>query len=194
MDTAELDLVRRARRGDAEAFREIVQAHSRSLWRVAFRILDDEAAAEDAVQSALLSAWRALDRYDDRAQFSTWLYRIAMNAAIDLRRERNRRQAFAGVLPEDARGQVALRSPAADPQHQAVWRQLADRARDVIAGLSEAERTAVVLRHYQGCTTAEIAHVLGFDEGAAKQAVFRAVRKIRAALAPLMEVSGGSSI
>ena len=56
MDTAELDLVRRARRGDAEAFREIVEAHSRTLWRAAFRVLQDGAAAEDAVQSAFLSA------------------------------------------------------------------------------------------------------------------------------------------
>ena len=193
MDMAELDLVRRARRRDAEAFREIVEAHSRSLWRVAFRILGDEAAAEDAVQSAFLSAWRALDRYDDRAQVSTWLYRIVMNAAIDLRRERMRRQALAGALPEDDRGQVKVRSSAADPHQEAMWRQLAERAREVIARLPEVERTAVVLRHFEGCTTAEIARALGYDESAAKQAVFRAVRKLRAALVPLMEVSRGTS-
>src|SRR6186997_2917172 len=133
MDTAELDLVRRARRGDAEAFREIVEAHSRTLWRAAFRVLQDGAAAEDAVQSAFLSAWRALDRFDDRAQLSTWLYRIVMNAAIDLRRERTRRQALAGALPEDARGQVTVQSPAADPHTEVMWRQLAERAREAIA-------------------------------------------------------------
>jgi len=193
MDTAELDLVRRARRGDAEAFREIVEAHSRTLWRAAFRVLQDGAAAEDAVQSAFLSAWRALDRFDDRAQLSTWLYRIVMNAAIDLRRERMRRQALAGALPEDAQGQVTLKSPAADPHREVMWRQLAERAREAIADLSEVERTAVLLRHFEGCTTAEIARALGGDESAAKQAVFRAVRKLRAVLVPLMEVSRGTS-
>ncbi|HEX5045139.1 MAG TPA: RNA polymerase sigma factor [Candidatus Polarisedimenticolaceae bacterium] len=194
MDAAELELVRRARRGDAEAFRGIVETHSRFLWRAAFRVLGDAAAAEDAVQSAFLSAWRTLDRFDDRAQLSTWLYRIVMNAAIDLRRQRTRREALAGALPEDARGEVTVRSPTADPHRQAVWRQLADRAREVIGDLSETERTAVLLRHFEGCTTAEIARALGGDESAAKQAVFRAVRKLRAALVPLMEVSRETSI
>ena len=193
METAELELVHRARRGDAEAFREIVEMHSRTLWRAAYRVLEDAPAAEDAVQSAFLSAWRALDRFDDRAQLSTWLYRIVMNAAIDLKRQRTRRQAMAGALPENARGEVTVASPEADPHRQAVWRQLADRAREVIGDLSEVERTAVLLRHFEGCTTAEIARVLGGDESAAKQAVFRAVRKLRAALVPLMEVSRESS-
>ena len=193
MDAAELELVHRARRGDAEAFRAIVETHSKFLWRAAFRILEDATAAEDAVQSAFLRAWKALDRYDDRAQLSTWLYRIVMNAAIDLRRERMRRQAHAGALPEDDKGQVNVISPAADPHEQAMWRHLADRARETIAGLPEVERTAVTLRHFEGCTTAEIARAIGTDESAAKQAVFRAVRKLRAALVPLMEVSRGTS-
>jgi len=189
METAELELVRRARRGDAEAFRVIVKTYSRPLWRAAFRVLGDGAAAEDAVQSGLLAAWRALERFDDRAQLSTWLYRIVMNAAIDLRRQRTRRETLAGTLPEDDRGQVAVASAEADPHRQAVWRQIGARAREVIAELSEAERTAVLLRHFEGCTTAEIARALGGDESAAKQAVFRGVRKLRAALVPLMEVS-----
>ena len=193
MDAAELELVRRARRGDAEAFRTIVETHSRPLWRAAFRVLNDGAAAEDAVQSAFLHAWRALDRFDDRAQLSTWLYRIVMNAAIDLRRERTRRHALAGALPEDEKGQVTVSSPVPDPHRQAVGRQLAERAREVLGDLSEVERTAVLLRHFEGCTTAEIARALGGDESAAKQAVFRAVRKLRAALVPLMEVSRESS-
>jgi len=125
METAELELVHRARRGDAEAFREIVEMHSRTLWRAAYRVLEDATAAEDAVQSTFLSAWRALDRFDDRAQLSTWLYRIVMNAAIDLKRQRTRRQAMAGALPENARGEVTVASPEADPHRQAVWRQLA---------------------------------------------------------------------
>ena len=193
MDMAELDLVRRAGRGDTEAFREIVETHSRFLWRAAFRILGDGAAAEDAVQSAFLHAWRALGRFDDRAQLSTWLYRIVTNAAIDLRRERMRRQALAGALPEDDRGEVTLVSQEAGPHRHAVWREIADRARETIAGLPEVERTAVLLRHFEGCSTAEIARALGRDESAAKHAVFRAVRKLRSALVPLMEVSREST-
>src|SRR5580765_8173935 len=99
MEAAELERVRRARNGDAEAFRGIVEAYSRPLWRAAYRVLDDTAAAEDAVQEAFLRAWRALDRFDEKAELSTWLYRIAINAAIDLKRERRRREAQAGPLP-----------------------------------------------------------------------------------------------
>ena len=194
MDAAELELVRRARGGDPEAFRGIVETYSRPLWRAAYRVLNDDAAAEDAVQNAFLHAWRALDRFDERAELSTWLYRIAINAAIDHRRERTRRETFAGALPEDASGQVAVRSGEADPLRHAVWRQLVDRAQDAIAKLSEAERTAILLRHFEGCSIAEIARALGGDESAAKQAVFRAVRKLRAVLGPLMEVPRGESV
>jgi RNA polymerase sigma-70 factor (ECF subfamily) len=74
-----------------------------------------------------------------------------------------------------------------------MWRQLVERVRETIAGLPEVERMAVTLRHFEGCSTAEIARALGADESAAKQAVFRAVRKLRTVLVPLMEVSRGTS-
>jgi len=194
MEAAELERIRRARSGDAEAFRGIVEAYSRPLWRAAFRILGDAAAAEDAVQDAFLRAWRSLDRFDERAELSTWLYRIAINAAIDHRRERTRREAAAGPLPEDFNGQVTVRSDAPDPLRQAFGRQLVDRAQEAIAKLPEAERTAILLRHFEGRSIAEIACVLGGGENSAKQAVFRAVRKLRAVLVPLMEVSRGESV
>jgi RNA polymerase sigma-70 factor (ECF subfamily) len=194
MEAAELETVRRARAGDAEAFRGIVEAYSRPLWKAAFRVLGDAEAAEDAVQETFLRAWKALDRFDERAVLSTWLYRIAINAAIDLRRERGRRQTFAGPLPEDFHGQVTVKASEPDQHRQAFGRELIARAREVIAGLPESERTAILLRHFEGCTTAEIAHVLGGDENAAKQVVFRAVRKLRAVLTPLMEVSRNETV
>lgn len=193
MEAAELERVRRARGGDAEAFRAIVEAYSRPLWRAAFRVLDDAAAAEDAVQDAFLRAWRALDRFDEKAEFSTWLYRIAINAAIDLRRERRRRETRTGALPEDSHGQVTASSDAPDPHRTAYWREMAGLAKNAICELPESERTAILLRHYEGCSIAEIARALGRDENAAKQAVFRAVRKLRAVLGPLMEISHGET-
>jgi RNA polymerase sigma-70 factor, ECF subfamily len=194
MEAAELERVRRARGGDAEAFRSIVETYSRPLWRAAFRVLDDPVAAEDAVQDAFLHAWRALDRFDEQAELSTWLYRITINAAIDHRRERKRREARSEPLPEDFDGQVTARSPAADPHRQAYWREMAGHAQEAISDLPEAERTAILLRHFEGRSIAEIARVLGGGENAAKQAVFRAVRKLRAVLGPLMEISRGETV
>lgn len=193
MDQVELERVRRARSGDAEAFRGIVETYSRPLWRAAFRILDDGSAAEDAVQEAFLHAWRALDRFDEQAELSTWLYRITTNAAIDLRRERKRREARSGPIPEDFDGQPTARSAAPDPHHSAFWREMAGHAQDAISELPEPERTAILLRHFEGCSTAEIARVLECGENAAKQTVFRAVRRVRALLGPLMEMSRGET-
>ncbi len=189
MDVTELEWIRRARRGDAAAFRRIVETYSQPLWRAVYRILGDPASAEDAVQEAFLRAWRALDRFDEQAQLSTWLYRIAINAAIDQKRERKRREPFSAALPEDFTGQMTARSTGADPHETAEWRNLVDHARKVISGLPEAERTAILLRHFEGCSIAEIAGVLGAGESAAKQAVFRAVHKLRAALSPHMETA-----
>ena len=193
MEAAELEHVRRARGGDAEAFRVIVETYSRPLWRAAFRVLGDSAAAEDAVQDAFLRAWRALDRFDERAELSTWLYRIAINAAIDHRRERKRREPLSAALPEDFNGQMTARSTSADPHRQAFWREMVDHAQEAISELPEAERTAILLRHFEGRSIAEIARVLGGGENGAKQAIFRAVHKLRAVLGPLMEVSRGET-
>jgi RNA polymerase sigma-70 factor, ECF subfamily len=194
MEAAELERVRRARSGDAEAFRGIVESYSRPLWRAAFRILKDTSAAEDAVQDAFLHAWRALDRFDEQAELSTWLYRITINAAIDHRRERKRRDARSGPLPEDFDGQPTARSSAPDPHRQVYWREMAAHAQDAISELPEAERTAILLRHFEGCSIAEIARVLGGGENSAKQAVFRAVRKLRAVLGPHVEITRGEAV
>ena len=194
MDSAELERVRRARSGDQEAFRGIVESHSRPLFRAAYRVLGDAGAAEDAVQEAFLRAWRALSRFDEKAELSTWLYRITINAAVDVRRERKRHGAMDAQLPEDLDGQLSTRSDAPDAHRHAVSRDAVSRAREAIDELPDAERTAILLRHFEGCSIAEIARALGSGESAAKQAVFRAVRKLRTVLAPHVEMSRGETV
>jgi len=194
MDSAELERVRRARNGDQEAFRGIVESHSRPLFRAAYRVLGDAGAAEDAVQEAFLRAWRALSRFDEKAELSTWLYRIAINAAVDVRRERKRHGSMDAQLPEDLDGQLAAKSDEPDAHRHAVSRDAVRRAREAIDGLPEAERVAILLRHFEGRSIAEIAAALGGGESAAKQAVFRAVRKLRAVLAPHVEMSRGETV
>src|SRR5262245_16784575 len=84
--------VARARAGDDEAFRHLVARHSAALFRLAYRMTGNEHDAEDVVQDALLKAYRSLDRFEDRAQVGSWLYRIATNCALDLLRARQRRE------------------------------------------------------------------------------------------------------
>jgi RNA polymerase sigma-70 factor (ECF subfamily) len=173
-------LVARARNGEAEAFRVLVERYSPQIFRLAYRILGDEPSAEDAVQETFLRAYRALGRFDDRAQLGTWLYRIAANTAIEILRKHQRRR-FREERGED----VPLPSSDPGPDRRALSQEVERAVRGALAELSPMERAAFVLRHFEGRSIAEICGVLGLGESAGKQAVFRAVKKLRRVLAPL---------
>ena len=175
--------IARARAGDAAAFRHLVDANAAALFHVCARITRDRAIAEDAVQEALLSAFRNLAEFDGRAAFSTWLYRIAVNAA--LAQVRKRRHLEIPWPERDESGDTALLEAADEsptPDRHAVSAEI---RRDVDAELSRMtpiERTAFVLRHQEGRSLQEISAMLSLNVSAAKQAIFRAVRKLRVAL------------
>lgn len=185
-DTA---LVARARAGDEDAFRELVEAHGRDLFRLAYRMTGDRESAEDVVQESFLKAYKSLRRFDLKSRFSTWLYRIAANSATDLlrRRERcgERRRREAGADAGDPFG--ALESVEPGPLRLAVSAEIERRVERGLARLTPLERTAFVLRHFEQRSIAEIGRVLGSRTNATKQAVFRAVQKLREDLAPLVE-------
>src|SRR5208282_6382525 len=88
MDWTDLEAAEEARKGDQLAFRALVERHSRSVFRLAFRMTGNEQDAEDMVQETFLRAWKQMHRYDGRAAFSTWIYRIASNCSLDLIRAR----------------------------------------------------------------------------------------------------------
>src|SRR6266568_3587404 len=102
----------RARRGDSEAFRELVERHSRSVFRLAFRMTGNEHDAEDVVQESFLRAYKQLGRFESRANFGTWLYRIAANCSVDLMRSKQARHDQVRGDSLDQEGAVEL--PAAD--------------------------------------------------------------------------------
>src|SRR5437763_15682586 len=91
MELADRAFVAKARSGDTEAFRALVDLHSRALFRLAFRMTGNESDAEDVVQESFMRAYRQLGKFDERATFGTWLYRIATNCSLDLVRSRRRR-------------------------------------------------------------------------------------------------------
>jgi RNA polymerase sigma-70 factor (ECF subfamily) len=175
--------IARAGRGDAVAFRRLVEVHAGALYRVCARITGDKAIAEDAVQEALVSAWRHLKDFDGRAAFSTWLHRIGVNAALEQMRRRGRGEA---TLPDNEDDPItAVAETAAGPEHHA---RSAEIRRDVeaeLARMSVLERSAFVLRHHEGQSLEDISAALSLNVGACKQAIFRAVRKLRFALDPL---------
>ncbi len=182
MEQADAALVARARSGDSDAFRVLVERHSRALFRLAFRMTGNQQDAEDVVQESFLRAFKQLGRFDQRASFGTWLYRIAANCSLDLVRARKRR---AGESDEE----VVLQLPAHDPtpERMALSGEVRERVMEAMGELSANERTAFVLRHFEGMRIEEVSRVLECQPGAAKHSVFRAVQKLRRSLEPLVQ-------
>lgn len=178
-------LVQQARQGDAGAFRELVERHSERVFRLAWRITGDEASAEDAVQETFFRAYRSLHRFDARSRFGTWLHRIAVNTAIEVMRKKKPETQLEEPEP------VLSEEPG--PERAALSQEVQRTVRTALGELSPMERTAFVLRHFEGRPIAEICRHLGLRESAGKQAIFRAVRKLRRALEPLVHPVRSSS-
>jgi RNA polymerase sigma-70 factor, ECF subfamily len=159
-------LVRRAQRGDRLAFERLVDRHQHRLYTLAARVLGSPTDAADAVQETLLRAWLRLDRFRGDARFSTWLYRICVNAAHDVR-ERHGKSVGAGLDPPEQE-----RVP--DPRDAFAERELSGELQRALEALDEPYRTAVVLADVLGCSYAEVAEITGVAEGTVKSRVFRA--------------------
>jgi RNA polymerase sigma-70 factor (ECF subfamily) len=191
MDPSDGTFVTRARSGDSDAFRTLVERHSRPVFRLAFRMTGNEQDAEDVVQESMLRAYKQLGKFDQRASFGTWLYRIATNCSLDLVRARKRRAQQQGQSsegdPEDIENPVSsVPSPDPNPERIALSGEVRDRLTSALDELSATERSAFVLRHFEGMHIEEIGRVLGCQTGAAKHSVFRAVQKLRRALEPVV--------
>jgi RNA polymerase sigma-70 factor (ECF subfamily) len=180
--------VEAARRGDRAAFRHLVEAHARALFTVCARITHDAALAEDAVQEALFNAYRHLASFDGRSAFRSWLHRIAVNAALEQLRRRHRDEISSSDLGSNEDDEDFLLSHIADspsPGQHARGAEIRRRIDAELARMSVIERTAFVMRHAEGQSLNDISQTLSLNISACKQAIFRAVRKLRGALQPL---------
>ncbi len=179
------------RKGNPVAFRVLVERHSRSVFRLAYRMCGNEQDAEDLVQETFLRAYKQIAKFDGRSAFSTWLYRICANCSLDLLRSRKSRREVKiqdrGEQPQDWLEAVAAPQPG--PERLTQSSQVAKLLEPALNQLSEMERVAFILRHYEGCDIEEIARTLGVQANAAKHSVFRAVQKLRRALEPAWGVA-----
>ena len=189
MEGSDAATVERIRAGDEEAFGLLVQRHSRHVFRVAYRMTGNEQDAEDVVQDTFLKAYRQIGRFESRASFGTWLYRIAINCAHDLMRRRPKGattpiESDETTLSYEA-SQAAGGSPP-DADRMVFSAQVQQRVSDTLSSLSQNERAAFVLRHYEGLSIEEVGQTLGLRTSATKHSIFRAVQKMRRALEPLV--------
>ncbi len=183
----DLRLVHAFQHGDIDAFSTLVARHEAMLYRIARRMLQNEADAQDAVQEMLLRLLKALPHFRADAKFTTWLYRLATNTCIDIQR-RQGRMAPTTSLPDD----LPLAAPAAqaDPDHQCErnFRQhLLDQA---LRELPEPQRMLLVLRDREGLSNQEVADILGVEVGTLKARLHRARGALRRLLESGVQVEG----
>jgi RNA polymerase sigma-70 factor (ECF subfamily) len=156
----------RASKGDVEAFRLLVQEHSGLVYRVALRILGVE-DAQDASQEVWIRVWRNIRDFRGDSAFTTWLYRITVNTCLSVRRKESRRgeREYSGdempFLPEP-------RGDDADPEAAALGAEQREEIQAALGHVRAEHRAALVLRHMEGLSYAEIARVLGVPDGTVK--------------------------
>jgi RNA polymerase sigma-70 factor (ECF subfamily) len=188
--------VERTLAGDRDAFRILVERHSRNVYGLAYRMTGNPHDAEEVVQEAFLRAYQKLSQFASRANFGTWVYRIAANYAIDRMRQKKSEDANRALPARQTEDGLELDlmstvpDAAPSPERLAQSGQLATEMRRALTQLTPAERTAFVMRHWGGSGIEEIAEALKSSTSAAKNTVFRSVQKLRKALDPFVEQRG----
>lgn len=183
----ETALIRAAQTGDQDAFEQLVRSYDQSVLRLAMNLLRSSEDAYDVYQEAFLRVYRNLNQFRFDCSFHTWLYRIVTNLCLDHLRKRKVRKEESTVVetpegPLDRITSVPEERPHGDPQRNLLTTELRGRIERVLAGLTPRERMVFELRHYQGMRLRAIGDALGTTEEAAKNCLFRATQKMRAAL------------
>ena len=204
MEVTDAAVVAQVLAGDRDAFRVLVERHSRSIYRVAYRMTGSQQDAEELVQEVLLRAYRSLGRFEMRSNFSTWLYRIAINRTLDFLSARKTQMQSQDAFqiaddpdPEDSR-QVQLPSPSPGPDRVVLSGEVKSHVAQAMTLLTPVERVAFIMRHMEGRSIEEIGQALNLKASAAKNSVFRAVHKLRQQLEPLagrsLQQTSGSGV
>jgi RNA polymerase sigma-70 factor (ECF subfamily) len=173
----EAKLIRAGQRGDERAVETLFQRYHRPLFQTALRVLGNAEDAEDALQDGLLSAYRNLKRFEGRSQFSTWLTRIVINAALMRRRSAKARPAVSLDEPpreDELPASERFASSALNPEQVFAGTELREIINSNLAELSPLLRTAFVLREVEGYSTGEAAKKLGVTENTLKARLWRA--------------------
>jgi RNA polymerase sigma-70 factor (ECF subfamily) len=181
----EHELIRRAQAGDQDAFAELVVTHADRLYTALRRFGLDADEADEVAQEVFVRAWRGLARFEERSQFSTWLYRIGFNEAQ--RRLSRHRHARAEPDPDREDPVVSLsESPELGPEAQTLDREFERTLERALAELPADRRTAVILRDVEGLSTRDAAQVAGIREAAFKSRLHRGRMELRALLEPYL--------
>ena len=182
------ELVREAQRGNHAAFEELVRHYDQAVLRLALHLTGSEQDAQDIYQEAFLKAYKSVSNFRFECSFYTWIYRIVTNLCLDHLRKRQVRKEEAPVAVDpggeeyDLLDRVADGRAAANPERDLMRREIGGRINRALDRLTPRERMVFELKHYQGLKLRTVGEMLNTTEETAKNTLFRATQKLRAAL------------
>jgi RNA polymerase sigma-70 factor, ECF subfamily len=183
------DLMLKVAGGDNEAFAELVHRYEYRLVGLAYRYLGDRSLAEDLAQEAFLRVYRARERYEPRARFSTWLFRIVANLCLnEIRWQKNRPSVAMAIRTETSSNvNLDMTDSGIKPASEAVeLAEVAERIREIVSALPKNQRIAILLNKYEGLTYTEVAEAMEMNLAGVRSLLTRARTRIKEELLPYL--------
>ena len=179
IDFQEQKWIDSARKGDQDAFAELVRLYEKKVFALTIRMCKNPEDAAEAAQEAFLAAWQGLPNFRGDAAFSTWLYRLASNACIDLLRRENRHRDAAGPSFNDEEPPLDIADEAPTPLEALERKELRQQIETGLQALSPEHREVLILREMHQQSYDEIAHILSLDVGTVKSRINRGRKSLR---------------
>jgi RNA polymerase sigma-70 factor (ECF subfamily) len=185
-EMSDLDLIRRARLEDTSAYEELVRRYYSKIYGLVYGMLSSREDAEDVTQEVFVKAWKALGHFREQASFYTWIYRIAVNRAINFRKKRNRRKTidFDDFDPDIKQAELYKEfSSKGSVLRKMNLGEFQKKMNEALLTLSDKHRAVVIMHDVQGMSHSEIAGVMGCSEGTARSRLFYARKRLQSELA-----------
>ncbi|MHC4956919.1 MAG: RNA polymerase sigma factor [Planctomycetota bacterium] len=195
-ERSDIDLMLAFKAGDDEAFSVLVDRYRNAIVNLTYRYLGNRADAEDLAQEVFVKVYKARERYEARAKFTTWLYRVAVNASLnEVRNRKNRPTHGAAALATGDTDEAAAPVAASDPgpAESAEKSELRARVRAAVDELPDRQRMAILLNKFHGLSYEELAHAMEMSIPAVKSLLVRARENVRKAIEPLVRAGGGGT-
>lgn len=189
-DQNEARLVKRAKQGDMHAFEELIIQHEKIVYNVALRMMNHSEDAKDISQEVFLKAYRNIGNFDERSQFSTWIYRITANTCIDEMRKRKGRQSFSleeELESEEGSMQWQVADAGETPEESMLREEQKSEILQALESLSPEHKVAVILRDIKGLSYEEIAEILELTLGTVKSRISRGRNQLKQEILKLRE-------
>ena len=182
------EFIAKIKQKDEKAFFELVERYQGKVYGVAFGILGNVEDAKDAAQEAFVKVWQKISDFNQRSQFSTWLYRIVVNTSLD----KKRRSGWKRMVPllklgeEEKEADIKAEGTEFSPTDMLLNKELSEKITQALDELPFQQRTVFTLRHREGLSTKQVSEIMNISEGSVKVHLSRAVKKLQKLLAPYL--------